>query len=84
MFEGIFQPMHLFVIIGLARLMFGSKKLPEVSKGIGEGFRGFKSAINDRADEQPSQLADREGQSYFVWQASAANSSSSAAWAMCY
>ena len=62
MFEGIFQPMHLLVIIGLALLMFGPKKLPELGKGIGEGIRGFKSAINDRADRQASQLADKEGQ----------------------
>jgi sec-independent protein translocase protein TatA len=46
MFEGIFQPMHLLVIVGLALLMFGPKKLPELGKGIGEGIRGFKSAIN--------------------------------------
>jgi len=60
MFEGIFQPMHLLVIIGLALLMFGPKKLPELGKGIGEGIRGFKSAINDRADA--SHPADKEGQ----------------------
>ena len=60
MFEGIFQPMHLLVIIGLALLMFGPKKLPELGKGIGESIRGFKSAINDRADA--SQPADKEGQ----------------------
>jgi sec-independent protein translocase protein TatA len=46
MFEGIFQPMHLLVIVGLALLMFGPKKLPELGKGIGEGIRGFKAAID--------------------------------------
>lgn len=46
MFEGLFQPMHLLVIIGLALLLFGPKKLPELGKGIGEGIRGLKSAIN--------------------------------------
>ena len=46
MFEGIFQPMHLLVIVGLALLLFGPKKLPELGKGIGEGIRGFKSAMN--------------------------------------
>jgi sec-independent protein translocase protein TatA len=45
MFEGLFQPTHLLVIVGLALLMFGPKKLPELGKGIGEGIRGFKSAI---------------------------------------
>jgi len=62
MFEGIFQPMHLLVIIGLALLMFGPKKLPELGKGIGEGIRGFKSAVQGSADAQPSQLADKQDQ----------------------
>src|SRR5256885_16293597 len=50
MFEGLFQPMHLLVIFGIALLVFGSKKLPELGKGIGEGIRGFKSAI--KAEEE--------------------------------
>jgi sec-independent protein translocase protein TatA len=47
MFEGLFQPMHLLVIFGLAILMFGPKKLPELGKGLGEGIRGFRSAMKD-------------------------------------
>jgi sec-independent protein translocase protein TatA len=47
MFEGLFQPMHLLVIFGIALLVFGPKKLPELGKGIGEGIRGFKAAMND-------------------------------------
>jgi sec-independent protein translocase protein TatA len=47
MFEGIFQPMHLLVIFGIALLVFGPKKLPELGKGIGEGIRGFKSAMKE-------------------------------------
>jgi sec-independent protein translocase protein TatA len=63
MFEGIFQPMHLLVIVGLALIMFGPKKLPELGKGIGEGIRGFKSAINDRADgADAAQPADKQSQ----------------------
>lgn len=50
MFEGLFQPMHLLVVFGIALLVFGPKKLPELGKGIGEGIRGFKSAI--KADEE--------------------------------
>jgi sec-independent protein translocase protein TatA len=45
MFEGLLQPMHLLVIFGLAILMFGPRKLPELGKGLGEGIRGFRSAI---------------------------------------
>jgi sec-independent protein translocase protein TatA len=50
MFEGLFQPMHLLVIFGIALLVFGPKKLPELGKGIGEGIRGFKSAIKAEGD----------------------------------
>ena len=48
MFEGLFQPMHLLVIAGLALLIFGPKKLPELGKGLGDGIRGFKSAMNPK------------------------------------
>ena len=50
MIEGLFQPMHLLVILGVALLMFGPSKLPELGKGIGEGIRGFRSALNPRED----------------------------------
>jgi sec-independent protein translocase protein TatA len=56
MFEGLFQPMHLLVIFGIALLVFGPKKLPELGKGIGEGIRGFKSAM--KADEKPVETAN--------------------------
>jgi sec-independent protein translocase protein TatA len=45
MLEGLFQPMHLLIIFGIALLVLGPKKLPELGKGIGDGIRGFKSAI---------------------------------------
>ena len=61
MIEGIFQPMHLLVILGIALLVFGPRKLPELGKGIGEGIRGFKSAINGRED-LPANGAPSEGQ----------------------
>jgi sec-independent protein translocase protein TatA len=51
MFEGLFQPMHLLVIAGIAMLVFGPKKLPELGKGIGEGIRGFKEAVNKHEEE---------------------------------
>ena len=39
--------MHLLVIFGIALLVFGPKKLPELGKGIGDGIRGFKTAMKD-------------------------------------
>ena len=59
MFEGLFQPMHLLIIFGIALLVFGPKKLPELGKGIGEGIRGFKSAMKEPAGEQPAPNVDQ-------------------------
>jgi TatA/E family protein of Tat protein translocase len=44
MFEGLFHPMHLFVIFAIALLVFGPRKLPELGKGLGEGIRGFRKS----------------------------------------
>jgi sec-independent protein translocase protein TatA len=58
MFEGLFQPMHLLVIFGIALLVFGPKKLPELGKGIGDGIRGFKEAMNPKEDEKASSVTN--------------------------
>ena len=52
MLEGLFQPTHLLMIFGIALLVLGPKKLPELGKGIGEGLRGFKAAM--KADQKPA------------------------------
>jgi len=43
---------ELLVILGVAVLLFGGKKIPEVAKGLGEGIRNFKSAL--KGDEEQS------------------------------
>jgi sec-independent protein translocase protein TatA len=53
MLEGLFQPTHLLLLAGIALLVFGPKKLPELGKGLGEGLRGFKAAMN--GDDKPAQ-----------------------------
>jgi sec-independent protein translocase protein TatA len=53
MFEGLFQPMHLLVILAIAVLVFGPKKLPELGKGLGESIRGFKEALNPAPPSPP-------------------------------
>ena len=57
MFEGLFQPTHLLVILGIALLFFSPKKLPELGKGIGEGIRGFKSAIKAEDDKPATAIS---------------------------
>jgi sec-independent protein translocase protein TatA len=45
MIEDLLQPRHLLVILVVALLMFGPKKLPELGKGMAEGIRSFKDAF---------------------------------------
>ena len=55
MFEGLLQPMHLLVILVAGLFLLGPKKIPELGKGLAEGIRGFKEALN--SGEKP----DRSG-----------------------
>ena len=54
MFEGLFQPMHLIIILVIALVVFGPGRLPELGKGIGKGIREFKKAISGEEKESPA------------------------------
>jgi len=43
---------ELLVILGVAVLLFGGKKIPEVAKGLGEGIRNFKSALKSEDEKR--------------------------------
>jgi len=58
MFEGLFQPMHMLIVFGIALLVFGPRKLPELGKGLGEGIRGLKSAMSGKEQKASSQNPD--------------------------
>ncbi|MDA8432241.1 MAG: twin-arginine translocase TatA/TatE family subunit [Nitrospiraceae bacterium] len=47
MFEGLFQPLHLIVILAIALIVFGPGKLPEIGAGLGKSIREFKKAMAD-------------------------------------
>jgi sec-independent protein translocase protein TatA len=47
MFEGLFQPMHLIIILIIVLIIFGPGKLPELGGSIGKAIRGFKKAMNE-------------------------------------
>ena len=44
MLESIGMP-ELLVILVVAVLLFGSSKIPELAKGLGEGIRNFKESM---------------------------------------
>jgi len=42
---------ELMVVLGVAALLFGGKKIPEFAKGLGEGIKNFKQAM--KSEEEP-------------------------------
>ena len=54
----LFQPWHLIILAGLAILLFGGKKLPELGKGLGEGLRGFKEGMKGLSGSGDDAKAD--------------------------
>lgn len=43
---------ELMLIAGIALLLFGGKKLPELMKGLGQGVKSFKQGMNDPIEEE--------------------------------
>jgi len=55
MLRGIGFP-ELAIILGIAVLLFGGRKIPELAKGLGEGIRNFKNALKgDEKTEEKKQ-----------------------------
>jgi sec-independent protein translocase protein TatA len=49
---------ELLIILVIALILFGAKKLRTVGTDLGAAVRGFKKAVNDGDDEQTKQLKD--------------------------
>ena len=45
--EGLFQPMHLILILVIVLIIFGPGKLPEFGEGLGKSIKAFKKAMKD-------------------------------------
>jgi len=52
---GLTQPWHIVLILLIALLLFGGKRLPEIGRSLGSGMREFKDSItgNNSPDPQP-------------------------------
>lgn len=50
MFEGLFQPMHMILILLIVLIIFGPGKLPELGAGFGKSIKEFKKALREGQD----------------------------------
>lgn len=58
--EGLFQPLHLLLIVAIALLVFGTSKFAAVGKGLGEGIRNFKSAMKEPEPKEEAKKKEKE------------------------
>ena len=51
---GPFSMQELMVVLLIALVIFGGKKIPELGRGLGDGIRQFKSSLKgeDQAEQQ--------------------------------
>ena len=54
----LLTPTHLILILVVALLVFGPRKLPELGKGLGEGLKGFKDGIKGIGQSEPTTKQD--------------------------
>jgi sec-independent protein translocase protein TatA len=54
---------ELLIILAIALVLFGAKKLKNIGSDLGGAVRGFKKAMNEGEDEQNKQLTDLTGDS---------------------
>ena len=55
------NPLHIAILILIALLLFGGKRLPEIGRSLGTGMREFKDSISGNTPpEPPQQLAPPE------------------------
>lgn len=48
---------ELLIVLGIAVLLFGGRKIPEVAKGLGEGIRNFKNALKGEEKTEKKEQA---------------------------
>ena len=56
MIGNILSPTHLLLVLAVALLVLGPKRLPEVGRGLGSAIRDFKGSLSgaDLTDERPA------------------------------
>ena len=47
---GSIGPWQVIIILAVLVLLFGTKKLPQIGKGMGEALRNFNKSVNDVDD----------------------------------
>ncbi len=49
-------PMELIIVLAIALIVLGPKKLPEVGKSVGKGMREFKESLSGDSRDDDHEL----------------------------
>jgi len=62
MIENLLSPSHLLLILAVALIVLGPKRLPEAGRGLGSAIRGFKDSLStpEQHEEQSAILPTHE------------------------
>jgi sec-independent protein translocase protein TatA len=50
------SPLHIVILLLIALLLFGAKRLPEIGRSLGHGMREFKDSISGDNDDSRHEL----------------------------
>ena len=45
---------HILILLVIALLVFGAKRIPEIGSSLGKGIREFKNSLKDVTSDQPA------------------------------
>ena len=67
MFTGIMQPTHLLILLAVALIFLGPKRLPDAGRALGQGLREFKDSMShDARPPLPEEVATADDEKPWV------------------
>jgi sec-independent protein translocase protein TatA len=60
MFDGLFMPAHLIVVLAVVLIVFGPGKLPELGETLGRAIRDFKKTLEGTRPDGETKRVDEK------------------------